>query len=297
VTALLAEAAAAGPGAAVDLLETSDYLTAVHRHRLLSAEEEAALGAAARGGDLGARNALVAFNVRLAAAEARKAKYQGRGLSYEDLRQHALVGLIAAADRYDADRGHRFSTMATWWVRQAVERALHDHGTEIRLPSHMTERMMRILRAEAAHQLAHGEAPDEATLATLARCSVEQLRRARAAWRLSATRSLDEPLSDAEGDGALTIGDGLADAGAADPVAEAEQGEVARVVAAALRALSPRERQVVAARHGLGGRAPETLEQIGRRPGLTRERVRQIEAEALGRLRERPELAALLEAA
>ena len=272
------------------------------KHDLLTAAEEQALGRRARAGDLDARNALAAHNVRLVLAVAEiEFRKRPHMLPFEDLVQEGQIGLLKAIDRFDPERGLKFSTYATWWVRQAMGRALADHGRTIRLPVHMGEKAQRLSRAEAAHLAATGEPATAAQLAETLGWSVQQVDHCRAAFQRSSCTSLDAELEGSQvGHDGKTLGDLIADErqpAHVETVAARERRELAREL---LALLPERQRDILILRYGLDGGRPQTLEVIGQQLGLTRERVRQLEKLALDRLRALPGLsgaASLLEAA
>lgn len=273
---------------------------AATEHDLLSAEQERDLATRARAGDAEAREELIAHNLRLVAKIA--GAYQGRGLHLEDLVQEGNLGLLRAAERFDPALGNRFSTYATYWIRQRIERAIQNHGTAIRLPVWMRSALSRLNKARAQFALAHGYEPDDDELAAAMGTTVAHVERVKAAAQASTPYSLDEAMPNASRgpNDPRTLYDLLPDEDAPDPDDALAAAEMGATVAGLLALLPERERQILALRYGLGGTATHTLDEIGRAMGLTRERVRQLEAAALERLRGVPGLshaAALLEAA
>jgi len=247
------------------------------RHRVLAALAVWPLDPHALTAGAAARAAFAAANHRLVVAFARR--YEHRGLPLDDLVQEGTLGLLRAIDLFDPDRGARFSTYAAWWMTQALRRALATQVPLAHVPLNVQDDRARLARqAHALHAaLGHPPSPDELAAATgLPRARVDAL-----TAPLPAPVPLDLTMGDAE---TMTVGDLLPDPAAARPDVEAEAQEIAAAVRAALATLAPRERAILAARHGLDGQPPRTLQEIGRHLGLTRERVRQIEAKALRQL-------------
>jgi len=268
------------------------FLNRIGQYRLLRPEEELELSRRIEQGDLLAKDRMICANLRLVVSVARQYAPSAHGLPFLDLVQEGMLGLIRAVEKFDWRRGHRFSTYATWWIRQAVERARDGKADTIRLPVNLVRRQRRILRAEL--QLAAGldRTPTDDEVAATAELTVDEVRAVRDAARTVA--SLDRRLGD-DGDDA-TFGELLGDErpGPEELVQLRLRGDALR---AALAQLPDRERLVVYLRYGLTGAEPAPLREIGRRLGLTPERVRQIESAALHRLGRTPQLAALRAAA
>jgi RNA polymerase primary sigma factor len=252
------------------------FLREAGRHPLLTAAQEVELAKQIERGDRQAKQRMIQSNLRLVVSIAKH--YRNQGLPFLDLIQEGTLGLIRATEKFDWRRGFKFSTYATWWIRQAVARALADKARTIRMPVHIVERSQKLNRAERNLWSALGREPSLEEIALEANLPLQQAVEVRAAARASA--SLDAPVSD--GNDAL-LGDFVA---GDDPTPDelVESSLRSQVLADALRALPDRSRTVVVLRYGLGDADPKTLEEIGRRLGLTRERVRQIEVEALQRL-------------
>ncbi len=265
------------------------YLHNIGRVPLLTKGEEIRLAKRIEQNDMAAKNALIEANLRLVVSVAKK--YQGRGLTLLDLVQEGNMGLIRAVEKFDWRRGFKFSTYATWWIRQAVQRGVANKSRMIRIPVHIAERETRIGRAERDLSSKLGRPPTDDEIAVAAKISLKHLAEVRQAAR--AVTSLDKPLGD-END--ASIGDLVG--GEQDGVeTEVEVSLTEETLHRALAQLPDREREIVRLRYGLGGEEPKSLEEIGRRLGLTRERVRQIEGQALERLALSREIEALRDAA
>ncbi len=262
------------------------FLNEAARYPLLTAAEEIELAKRIERGDKQAKDRMINSNLRLVVSIAKK--YQGHGISLLDLIQEGIIGLIRAVEKFDWRRGFKFSTYATWWIRQAVQRGVANKARTIRIPVHIAEREQKIGRAERELTAALGRPPTDAEIAKAAKLSTKHVREVRQAAR--AVTSLDRPIGD-ENEG--TLGDLFA-ADIAEPDEEVHVSFRQDALHRALKKLPDRERDVLKLRYGLDGDAePVSLEEIGRRMGLTRERVRQLEAQALNRLATQREIEAL----
>ena len=248
------------------------FLREAGRHPLLTAAEEVALAKLVEGGDPLAKQRMIHSNLRLVVSIAKN--YRNQGLPFLDLIQEGTLGLIRAVEKFDWRKGFKFSTYATWWIRQAVARSLADKGRTIRMPVHVVDRLQRLNRAERTLWTALGREPTLEEIAVEANLSFEQARELRAAPRAT---SLDAPIGE---DGDTVLGDLIS---GSEPLPEdlVEETIRAELIAEAVRTLPERHCAVIVLRYGIEGKDPETLEEIGRRLGITRERVRQIENEAL----------------
>ena len=252
------------------------FLREAGRHALLTAAQEVELAKAIERGDDLAKQRMIQSNLRLVVSIAKN--YRNQGLPFLDLIQEGTLGLIRAVEKFDWRRGFKFSTYATWWIRQAVARALADKARTIRMPVHIVERLQKMNRAERTLWATLGREPTLEEIADEANLPLQQAVEVRAAAR--ASTSLDQPVGD--GDDAV-FGDFVAGDGPL-PDEEVEVSLRSEALMEALTALPSRDRQVLVLRYGLAEEEPKTLEEIGRRLGLTRERVRQIEVESLRRL-------------
>jgi RNA polymerase primary sigma factor len=262
------------------------FLNEAGRWPLLTKEEEIELAKRIERGDAEAKERMINSNLRLVVSIAKR--YQGHGLSLLDLIQEGIIGLIRAVEKFDWRRGFKFSTYATWWIRQAVQRGVANKSRTIRIPVHIADREQKIARAERILAPQLGRQPTEEEIARQAKLPLKQLREVREAAR--AITSLDRPIG-SESDAAF--GDLFA-SDQAEPEEELTVSLEQDVLRRAVSQLPDREQEVLKRRYGLNGdRDPASLEAIGRELGLTRERVRQIEASALEQLAVNREIEAL----
>jgi RNA polymerase primary sigma factor len=252
------------------------FLREIGRHPLLTAADEVELAKRIEKGDMAAKQRMIESNLRLVVSIAKN--YRNQGLPFLDLIQEGMFGLIRAVEKFEWQRGLKFSTYATWWIRQAVQRAVADKARTIRMPVHVVERMQKMHQAERRLWMQLAREPSLEEIAEEAGLPLQQAAEVRAAARTST--SLDQPIGEDEDAvfGDLVPGDGPL------PEEEAERRLRNEALERALEALPARDRRVLELRYGLRGAEPHTLEQIGKRLGMTRERVRQIEVESLNRL-------------
>ncbi len=252
------------------------FLADVGRHKLLTASEEVTLAKAIERGDLLAKRRMIESNLRLVVSIAKG--YRGLGVPFLDLIQEGTLGLNRAVEKFDWRRGFKFSTYATWWIRQSVQRAVANHARTIRVPVHVVERQQKLSRAARRLEVELGREATKDELAEATGLPMQHVDEALGAAHASV--SLNQTVgSDDEGE----LGDLFADREAADPFDEAEESLRRQGVRKALDALPERERRILELRFGFEGE-PWTLEAIGHELDLTRERVRQLEAQALARL-------------
>lgn len=266
------------------------YLREVGSHSLLSAEREVELAKRIEAGDMQARNELIESNLRLVISIARN--YQGRGLPLPDLVQEGNRGLLRAVEKFDYRRGFRFSTYATWWIRQAIMRSIAEQGRTIRLPVHVEEHLSAINKTERALEQQLGRPPTTAEIAEELGQSVEQIERLLAIAKTPV--SLETPVGE---DGESTLADLVENEVVPEPEDEGERTALRDALESVVERLPQRQGYVLRMRYGLADGREHTLDEIGSKLGVTRERVRQIERDALRALRpiaEREELRAFV---
>jgi RNA polymerase primary sigma factor len=255
------------------------YLKEIGRIPLLTREEEIRLAQRTEGGDLKAKEKLTSSNLRLVVSIAKK--YIGRGMNFLDLIQEGNKGLIRAVEKYDWTKGFKFSTYATWWIRQAITRAIADQARTIRIPVHMVETINKLMRTARKLMQEFGREPTPEEIGEIMEMDPDKVREI---FKISQnTTSLESPVGDGEDDSVL--GDFIADDKQTTPYDSTSQHMLTENIKEVLSALSDREARVLEMRFGLQGGKPMTLEEVGRKFGVTRERIRQIEAKALRKLR------------
>ena len=254
------------------------YLKEIGQVPLLSAEEEQTLARAARAGDADARRRLSEANLRLVVSVAKR--YAGRGLPILDLIQEGNLGLMKAAEKFEPDRGFKFSTYATWWIRQSITRAIADQGRTIRIPVHLVEHINRVRKTAGELLRKNGREPTAEEIAV--RLEMEPDRVRELLQLAQEPVSLETPVGEEED---AHLEDFIQDEEAGIPVDEAGRQLLRRELMSVLKSLTPREERVITLRFGLDDGRPRTLEELGKEFNVTRERIRQIEAKALRKLR------------
>ena len=265
------------------------FLNEIRRYPLLTKDEEIELAKRIEQGDLDAKERMINSNLRLVVSIAKK--YQGQELSLLDLIQEGIFGLIRAAEKFDYRKGFKFSTYATFWIRQAIQRGLANKARTIRIPVHIGQRERKIARSERELSATLGRDPTDEEVAAAAELPVDQVEEVREAAR--AVTSLDRPVGE---EGETALGD-LLESGQPTIDEEVEVSLVEETLRRTIEELPEPERDVVKLRYGINGDDPQPLRETGRRLGLSAERVRQIESKALKLLATKRELEALREAA
>jgi RNA polymerase primary sigma factor len=266
------------------------YLRSIGRVELLTAQQEIDLAKRIEKGDMAAKRHMVEANLRLVVSIAKG--YLGRGLSFLDLIQEGSLGLIRAVEKFDYRRGYKFSTYATWWIRQAVTRAIADKARTIRIPVHMVEKLNRVGHVERQLVQRLGREPEAQEIAAELQITVREVRDILRVAQMPV--SLEKPVGDED---ESELGDFVADEQTEEPFEAATENLRREDIQKALDALPERERQVIELRYGLRGHEPLTLEEVGRAFGVTRERIRQIENNTLKKLKQLPEAQRLRELA
>jgi RNA polymerase primary sigma factor len=252
------------------------FMAAISRHKLLTAAQEVSLARQIERGDALAKRRMIESNLRLVVSIAKD--YRGCGLPFLDLIQEGTLGLSRAAEKFDWRRGYKFSTYASWWIRQAMQRALANQATTIRLPIHVVERQRKLTRTAQRLEATLGREPTREELIRASHLPAQQAAQALDAARASV--SLNQKVGPEH---QLELGELLADPAATDPLEQAAQALHRQQLRRALAHLPARERRILELRYGLTG-PPQTLEAIGQQVDLTRERIRQLEQTALTRL-------------
>src|SRR4051794_24481666 len=265
------------------------YLRSIGRVELLTAEEEVGLAKRIERGDMSAKQHMIEANLRLVVSIAKG--YLGRGLTFLDLIQEGSLGLIRAVEKFDYRRGYKFSTYATWWIRQAVTRAIADKARTIRIPVHMVEKLNKVVHIERQLVQQLGREPSPHEIARELECTAREVKDIQRMAQMPV--SLEKPIGEEEDS---ELGDFVEDEGAESPFEQASENLRRENVRKALDALPPREREVIEMRFGLTGSRPYTLEEVGRAFNVTRERIRQIENNTLKKLEGLPEAQRLRDA-
>jgi RNA polymerase primary sigma factor len=265
------------------------YLRSIGRVELLTADQEVFLAKRIERGDMLAKQQMIEANLRLVVSIAKG--YLGRGLSFLDLIQEGSLGLIRAVEKFDYRRGYKFSTYATWWIRQAVTRAIADKARTIRIPVHMVEKLNKVVHVERQLVQEFGREPTPEEIAGELQWTAREVKDILRIAQLPV--SLEKPIGEEEDS---ELGDFVEDEAAESPFERASENLRRENVRRALDALPPREREVIEMRYGLRGHKARTLEEVGRAFGVTRERIRQIENNTLKKLEGLPEAQRLRDA-
>jgi RNA polymerase primary sigma factor len=283
------------PAAALDLTVEPSldslrlYLREIGKVSLLTAEQEVQLAKRIERGDMIAKRAMIEANLRLVVSIAKG--YLGRGLSFLDLIQEGSLGLIRAVEKFDYRKGYKFSTYATWWIRQAVTRAIADKARTIRIPVHMVEKLNKVVHVERQLVQKLGREPRPEEIARDLACTPAEVREILRMAQMPV--SLEKPIGEED---ESSLGDFVSDENSASPFDTASVNLRCEDIQRALDSLPERERRVIELRYGLTGEPPRTLEEVGRAFGVTRERIRQIENNTLKKLELLPEAQGLRDA-
>ena len=257
---------------------TKLYLKQIGEIPLLDKEKEKRLCALAIRGDAAAKDLLIRHNLRLVVSIAKK--YKGLGIPFLDLIQEGNIGLIKSVDKFSAERGCRFSTHATWWIRQAISRALSNQSRTIRIPAHMSELLAKIKKASNELSLTLGQEPTEKEIAKYLKIDIDKIQVALDTSK--SVTSLDTPVGDDED---TNLGELIADDNSTDPLHSLMKEANKQIIKDVFNTLNPKEAEVLRLRFGIEEDEPKTLEEVGEHFSLTRERIRQIETKALRKLR------------
>lgn len=278
--------ATSAPGAELELGNALQaYLRDIRRTPLLTPQQEYDTAVRARAGEFAARQSMIEHNLRLVVSIAKN--YLGRGLPMSDLIEEGNLGLMHAIGKFEPERGFRFSTYASWWIRQSIERALMHQARLVRLPVHIVRELNQVLKARRALEALRSQDGQEAVVRAeeiAARLNLPLSHVSDLLAYAELPSSLDSPV-DRNGEGGESMMDLVADEQAVDPLGQRLSHELEELLAHGLASLNEREREVLAGRYGLADREPETLDVLAIRLGLTRERIRQIQIEALNKLK------------
>jgi RNA polymerase primary sigma factor len=254
------------------------YLNEITNHDRLTAEEEKELSSRILAGDQDAVRRLAECNLLLVVSVAKK--YQNCGMPFLDLIQEGNIGLMKAASKYDGSKGFRFSTYATYWIRQAISRALGEQSRAIRIPSNMLELLSKVKKAKAELMQINGTDPSEKEIADHIGAELDKVQTVLDLAQV--TTSLDTPVDD---EGETCIGDLIADNSAENPLSKLLREANSQIIQSVLNTLPPREAEILRMRFGIDREKPMTLEEVGQHYGLTKERIRQVENKAIRKLR------------
>lgn len=254
------------------------YLNEITDHDRLTAEEEKELSARILAGDQDAVRRLAECNLLLVVSVAKK--YQNCGMPFLDLIQEGNIGLMKAASKYDGSKGFRFSTYATYWIRQAISRALGEQSRAIRIPSNMLELLSKVKKAKAELMQTNGTEPSEKEIADHIGADLDKVQTVLDLAQV--TTSLDTPVDD---EGETCIGDLIADTSVENPLSKLLREANSQIIQSVLNTLPPREAEILRMRFGIDREKPMTLEEVGQHYGLTKERIRQVENKAIRKLR------------